>query len=276
MRDSDRFKLRFGPYKTPKFKYGQVVICDVRGEVEIVGLTDAKIPWPIGKRGHTKTFIVFAGLADAVRKESNQAVCHWWGITPQTVTKWRNALGVPPLTPGTTALQCDLFTPKRQRAMRVARDARAYTLERAEKIRQAKLGKPRPKRVIAALRKSHIGSKWTPEQRQRVREARKRKNPRNYDPWTAEEDEMARAMTIADVVELTGRPRAIVERRRVELGITGRMSFHPAWSKTEDAMLRKLPVSEVAEKTGRTPNAIYHRRRELGLAQSKPKRKPSK
>ncbi len=274
MRDSDRFKLRFGPYSTPKFKYGQVVFCEVRGEVEIVGLTDAKIPWPIGKRGHTKTFIVFAGLADAVRKESNQAVCHWWGITPQTVTKWRNALGVPTLTPGTSALRSDVFTPKRQRAMRVARNERGYTPERAEKIRQAKLGKPRPKRVIAALRTSHLGKKWTDEQRQLVRKTRMRKNPRSYAPWTAEEDELVRTKMIREVVELTGRPHGVVERRRIELGVTGYNGYRVAWSETEDDLLRRLSVSEVAEKTGRTTTAIYHRRRELGIA--KPKRKPSK
>jgi hypothetical protein len=31
--------LLFGPYRTPVFKYGDVVICDVRGQVEIVGLS---------------------------------------------------------------------------------------------------------------------------------------------------------------------------------------------------------------------------------------------
>lgn len=49
MNDSDRFKLYFGPYKTPRFRYGQRVWCHFRSWVKIVGLTDRKIQWPIGR-----------------------------------------------------------------------------------------------------------------------------------------------------------------------------------------------------------------------------------
>jgi hypothetical protein len=48
MQDSDRFKL-LGSYETPLFEYGQIVFCEWRGEVRIVGITDAKIPWPSAK-----------------------------------------------------------------------------------------------------------------------------------------------------------------------------------------------------------------------------------
>ena len=47
MHDADRFKLRFGPYRAPPFRYGQRVLCEVRGLVAVCGLTDASIPWPI-------------------------------------------------------------------------------------------------------------------------------------------------------------------------------------------------------------------------------------
>jgi hypothetical protein len=33
MNDEQRLQLRFGPYKTPKFEYGDVVQCAVRGDV---------------------------------------------------------------------------------------------------------------------------------------------------------------------------------------------------------------------------------------------------
>ena len=49
MQDADRYRL-LGQYDTPRFEYGQVVFCERLGEVEIVGLTDAPIPWPTGKR----------------------------------------------------------------------------------------------------------------------------------------------------------------------------------------------------------------------------------
>ena len=44
MRDVDRFNLYFGPYETPRFKYGKKVWCVYRGWVKIVGLTNGKIP----------------------------------------------------------------------------------------------------------------------------------------------------------------------------------------------------------------------------------------
>lgn len=49
MNDADRFKLYFGPYNTPQFNYRRKVWCEYRGWVKIVGLTDGKIPWPIGR-----------------------------------------------------------------------------------------------------------------------------------------------------------------------------------------------------------------------------------
>jgi hypothetical protein len=59
VKDADRIRLYFGHYRTPIFKYGDVVICDVRGQVEIVGPSSGPIPWPIGKRGRHKAIAVF-------------------------------------------------------------------------------------------------------------------------------------------------------------------------------------------------------------------------
>jgi len=67
----------------------------------ITGMTDAPIPWPIAKnRRGRHSLIVYKDLAKAVRRESNQAVAHWWGVDPQTLTKWRRALGVERATEG--------------------------------------------------------------------------------------------------------------------------------------------------------------------------------
>ena len=85
MDDADRFRLLHGPYKTPPFQYGDLVICERRGEVQLVGLSGGPIPWPVGKHGSVITLAVFGDLASAVRCEAAQAVAHWIGITPQTV-----------------------------------------------------------------------------------------------------------------------------------------------------------------------------------------------
>jgi hypothetical protein len=43
-------------------------------------------------------------LADAVPRESAQAIQDWWGVGSDTVWKWRKALGVEPITEGTSSL----------------------------------------------------------------------------------------------------------------------------------------------------------------------------
>ena len=43
-------------------------------------------------------------LKTAVRRESEQTIAHWWGIDPQTVTKWRTALKVGIAKEGTSQL----------------------------------------------------------------------------------------------------------------------------------------------------------------------------
>jgi len=96
-----------GAYRTPRFQYGASVMCEVRGEVIITGLTNARIPWPIAKRpgSRGRSLAVFGDLTDAVRRESVSAICYWWGITAQTVTKWRREMGVGAMTEGTVRLK---------------------------------------------------------------------------------------------------------------------------------------------------------------------------
>jgi hypothetical protein len=206
-------------YKTPKFRYGAIVFDEVRGDVEIVGLSDAPIPWPIGKKRNAKSLVVFKDLVRAIRSESNATVCEWWGITPQTVTKWRNALGVERINAGTSRRLRQNMTPAKTAKMHARRQPTYRNPERIEKIRQAKLGQPRPRQVMEKLRQANLGRKWTPHQRQQLLDARIRRHPQNYRPWTAEEDQLVRTRSVREVVEITGRSKGRVELRRRELGV---------------------------------------------------------
>src|SRR3954471_2996944 len=105
MTDADRCRLLFGPYRAPRWRYGRVVMDEVRGEVTVVGLTAGRIPWPVGKRVRAKGPVLAAGLARAVRAEAAQAVAHWWGLSAHTVCLYRRALGVPRSTAGTRRLR---------------------------------------------------------------------------------------------------------------------------------------------------------------------------
>jgi hypothetical protein len=49
MNNADRYKLLFGPYRAPRFRVGQAVRCEVRGEARLVGLSEGRIPWPVGR-----------------------------------------------------------------------------------------------------------------------------------------------------------------------------------------------------------------------------------
>ena len=84
MRDADRLKLRFGPYRTPRFRYGSVKQCALQGDVRIIGISTGRIPWPMatkpGRGG--RSFVVYADLAKAVRREAGIAVAYWWGVRP--------------------------------------------------------------------------------------------------------------------------------------------------------------------------------------------------
>jgi hypothetical protein len=62
MDDAKRFRLRFGRYRTPRFRYGAKVEDARRGRVKIVGITDAPIPWPIGMKRGGKSPVLYGAL----------------------------------------------------------------------------------------------------------------------------------------------------------------------------------------------------------------------
>jgi len=223
MHDAERFRLRFGPYRTPRFKYGDQVKDARRGPVTIVGLSDAPIPWPIGAgvRG-AKSLVLFGALVRAVRRESNQAVAQAWGVTGQTVTAWRRALGVGPTTDETSKLRSAHFREPWALEAQKKAWAKARDPQRRAKIAAARRGKPRPAHVIEVTRERYLGKTLSAETRRKMSEAHKRRRswpPLAGRPWTPAEDELVRTLRIAEVVEQTGRSISAVKSRRRTLGV---------------------------------------------------------
>ena len=70
-----------GPYCTPRCRIGKVFRCAVNGARQVVGITDAPIPWPyaLAVKGNRQLF-VSGGLERAIRRESVQAVVDHWGV----------------------------------------------------------------------------------------------------------------------------------------------------------------------------------------------------
>jgi hypothetical protein len=221
MTDADRYRL-LGTYKTPRFRYGDPVFCEVRGEVVLVGLSAGRIPWPMGRRGSARSLAVFGDLAEAVQLESATAICHWWGVTAQTVSKWRKALGVGPVTEGTHRLKSVNAMQPALVAARAKAHAKARDPERRAKIAAAMRGKPRPAHVVEAVAAAHRGTSHSAEARRKMSQAHKRRGTRPpaagkaWEPW---EDEAVRTRPPAEVVRRTGRTLAAVYGRRLDLGV---------------------------------------------------------
>jgi hypothetical protein len=209
MRDTDRFKL-LGSYRTPRVRMGTVLSCELRdADVIVVGYSDGKIPWPVGTprhRGGRPGLVLYGALAAAVRRESNQAVAHWFGVASSVVTRWRQALRVAELNPGSRRLWAS-----------VARDP-----DRRGKIAAARVGKPRAPHVIEAMRKGRTGKPHPPEVRARLsaflRERAKVFVPcgRRWEPW---EDELVGTRPAPEVARRTGRTLDSVYSRRGKLGV---------------------------------------------------------
>lgn len=172
----DRYQLHFGPYKTPLFRYGQRVECEVRGEVILVGMSNGKLPWPLGRLpGQSQRgLVVFKGLAKAVRKESATSVCHWWGVTAQTISKWRGAMNVEPDTDGSRKLR-EAHARRNWSKVKPRLWSKLHEPEVADKIAAAKRGKPRPPEAIEKMRLAKLGKKLTPEHRAKMSESHKRR-----------------------------------------------------------------------------------------------------
>jgi hypothetical protein len=217
-------------YRTPAFRYGQRVECLRRGLVTIVGLTDGPIPWPIGKTLRARGLVLYRDLARAVRRESNQTVCRLFGVTGQTVTRWRKALGVPPINRGTLARKQELgksdwFKAAQRKAWAKARDP-----GRRARIATARRGKPRPHKVIAALRRANLGRKLSIEQRAKMSAAHKQRGtrpPKAGRPWKPSEDLLLYRLPPSVVANKTRRTLTAVYMRRSALGINnGRTVRH--------------------------------------------------
>jgi hypothetical protein len=135
------------------------------------GRTDAPIPCPLGKRGAgCHSLIVYKGLAKALRLDSNQAIAHWWGIDPQTVTKWRRVLGIGAITEGASQLHWEYDKEPWVIEALAKAHRKVDNPERSRKFAEARRGKARRQHVLSAMYSTRRGSHHTEEARRSVLE----------------------------------------------------------------------------------------------------------
>lgn len=224
-------KLRFGPYVTPRYTIGSVVMDEVRGEVTIVGTSAGRIPWPIGQTVRARSLVVYEGLARAIRQEAGVAVCHHWGITGQTVTKWRKAIGiVGQITRGTSACSSEQLLGEKGQKMRAALLPVLSSPERAAKISAAKRGVPRPPEVMERLRQSNLRRKPSAEARARMSAAQKARGawpPAAGKPWSKQEDVIILSLPTGEAASKTGRSAGAVRDRLRKLKSLAQIKLGP-------------------------------------------------
>lgn len=142
-------KLLGGPYHAPRCQRGDWLDDEVDGRTEVGGFTDAPIPWPRRKKTGRPSLILCDDLATAIKIESVEAICHYWGVGPTKVWQWRQALGVDRVTDGTRQLlQERTGVPEVAAAQGRMRAASA---ESRAKMAETKRGKPAHPNTKAAL-----------------------------------------------------------------------------------------------------------------------------
>lgn len=232
MTDRERYKL-LATYSTPRVRIGRVLSCESRDcDVIVVGYSDGRIPWPIGRqRGKgSKGIVVFGGLAKAILRESNQADCYWFGVRQWTVSKWRKALGVGLTNPGTYRLRSDYTREPWALKARAKGQAKNGDPVRRKKIAIAKTGVPRPVHVIEAMRKGRTEKPQPPHVGKIVAASNKRRKAMGLVSygrvWTAQDDALVLTLPAADVARRTGRTLTSVYSRRVRLGVMDGRKFN--------------------------------------------------
>ena len=201
-----KHRLHFGPYRTPLFRLGQRVDDERRGQVRIVGVSDGRIPWPIGVARGSRSLVVYRGLARAVRREAAAAVMHWWGARPWIVNRRRRSLGVARWNEGDLRLKA--AKGKRNLVGIAAMDATAGDPARRAKIAAARRGKARPPAVVEGMRRRMLGKRLSAATRAKMSEAHRARGtrpPAAGKPFTARELRLIRTLPPAEAAKRTGR-----------------------------------------------------------------------
>lgn len=210
-----------GTYRTPACKIGERVTCLARGDVDVIKLSAGRIQWPIAVRPGIggRSLVLNWDLAEAVRRETNRAVCYWWGVTPQTVSKWRKALGVKN-TEATTRWRTMFGKSAKMRKAITAMAAKARDPKRRAKIAAAKRGKPRPPGMMESLQQANIGRKHTKAARANMSASHKKRERRgrmDLQPWTDAQNDLVRTLSPIQAATKTGRTLAAIYMQRHKL-----------------------------------------------------------
>lgn len=199
-------RLVDGPYIPPILGIGAWLKCELRGDLQVGGYSNALIPWPVAM-GHAKQLVICRDFLRALKTESREAVAFHFGISRGLISELRRKLGIERLTPGSFRLF--------RRTIELAR-----TDEARAKISRANEGK---------------GDKMSPEDREKLREIQRRPKPKAWrermamywkrraatsgmpEKWTEEEIRMIGTIPDRDLARALNRSLASIKGRKFQL-----------------------------------------------------------
>lgn len=217
-------ELIAGPYQPPACRAGDWLDDEIDGRVEVGGWTIAPISWPRRKKTGRASLILTAELARAVRTESSEAICYWWGVSTTKVWMWRKALGVERVTDGTRKLLQERTGVPPEAARRGRR--KAASPESRAKMAATKRGRPVHPNTRKALRRAARRKKpqeWGVAANAWMRGERL---PRlHLGEWTAADlmrlrDEYLRGRSARAIALMLGRTVPAVANQIVALGLS--------------------------------------------------------
>ena len=217
----DRFRLLYGPYRSPKVHRGSRLFCEIRGTVIVGGFRFAgEIPWPYVKQRGCPP-ILCGDLVKAIRCESKLAVMRYFGLSKEIVRRFRRALNVPAQTDGTRQLQGRVATNRKDdRLSRARRNSKkpAALAKLAAKLK----GRVIPSHIIQAVREAAQRPRSLSWKKKMAEYWRKRGHPPGHPEsrfWTAAEDAILGTAPDAQVAKRIKRSVSAIYNRRGRVGI---------------------------------------------------------
>ena len=202
----ERVRLVDGPYAPPLIAIGGWLQCELRGELQVGGYTNALIPWPVAV-GHAKQLIVCGDLVRALKTESRLAVSFHFGISLALVSEYRSRLGIERLTAGSTRLFW--------RNIDLARTADARAKLSRHHEGRGDLMTPEAREKLRGIQRRPKSEAW--KQRMAERWQRRLAVAGRPEKWTEEELKLIGTRPDREVARLLNRSLSAVKGKKFQL-----------------------------------------------------------
>lgn len=201
-------KVRFvgGPYAPPLVPIGRWLKCELRGELQVSGYTNALIPWPAAT-GHHKQLIVCGDLVRALKTESVLAVAFHFAISRGLVSEYRSRLNIERFTAGSQRLFW--------RSVNLARTPEARAKLSRHHEGRSDLMTPEAREKLRQIQKRPKSEAW----KQKMSERWQRRFAVSGKPleWTEVELKLIGTRPDREVARLLGRSLSAVKGKKFQL-----------------------------------------------------------